>query len=128
MSWESFIRNRLPLLNLPEEIKVALLEGKIAYTKATLIARIKDDSIRQTILSEAIQNNLSLNEIKERLQSLQNQTLYNENPSDDFPQRLKSAYQQIAKLKVWEQPEKRIQLEQLLKQLESLIKVEKAIS
>jgi ParB family chromosome partitioning protein len=128
MSWESFVRNRLPLLNLPEEIKIALLEGKIAYTKATLIARIKDSTIRQSILSEAIQNNLSLNEIKERLQSLQTQTLFDKNPSDDFPQRLKSAYQQIAKLKVWEQPEKRIQLEQLLKQLESLTKAEKAIS
>lgn len=57
MNWESFVRNRLPLLNLPEDIKTALREGLIAYTKAVAIARIKDEATRRQILTEAIEKN-----------------------------------------------------------------------
>ena len=42
MTWESFVNNRLPLLNLPENVLEALQQGKIAYTKAQTIARVKD--------------------------------------------------------------------------------------
>jgi len=41
MSWVSFTTHRLPLLKLPDEILEALRQGKIAYTKATAIARVK---------------------------------------------------------------------------------------
>ncbi|MEW6497510.1 MAG: ParB/RepB/Spo0J family partition protein, partial [Cyanobacteriota bacterium] len=34
MTWESFVKNRLPLLNLPQEVMEALRKGEIAYTKA----------------------------------------------------------------------------------------------
>jgi ParB family chromosome partitioning protein len=50
MSWESFVKNRLPLLNLPPELKEVLGRGEIAYTKAQAIARVKDEQER-TILS-----------------------------------------------------------------------------
>ncbi|EHJ13797.1 ParB/RepB/Spo0J family partition protein [Crocosphaera watsonii] len=54
MGWESFVKNRLPLLKLPEEILEALRSGQIAYTKAQAIARVKDEQARQTLLEEAI--------------------------------------------------------------------------
>ena len=71
MSWSSFVRNRLPLLKLPQEIREALQEGKIAYTKANVIARVKDKQARSSLLSETIKNNLSLSQIKEKIEELQ---------------------------------------------------------
>ncbi len=41
LSWESFVSSRLPLLKLPQDILSVLQQGKIEYTKAKTIARIK---------------------------------------------------------------------------------------
>lgn len=125
MGWESFVKNRLPLLKLPQEILEALSTGKIAYTKALAIARVKDEQLRQTLLEEAISSNLSLSQIKERIQSFQQKP---ESNSDALPQRLKVTYQQINKSKIWEDPKKRKQLEKLLSQLEALTKEEEPVS
>jgi ParB family transcriptional regulator, chromosome partitioning protein len=46
MTWESYVKNRLPLLNLPKELLQALEQGSIEYTKAKAIARIKDEKQR----------------------------------------------------------------------------------
>ena len=121
MSPSSFVRNRLPLLNLPQEILEALRAGKIAYTKASALARVKDEEARQTLLEEAITQNLSLSQIKERISPLQPQP---ELGTESFSYRLKVAYQHIRKSKAWENPKKRKQLEKLLTQLETLTKEE----
>lgn len=121
MSWSSFVRNRLPLLKLPEDIREALQEGKIAYTKATVIARVKDSEVRNSLLLETIKNNLSLNQIKERIKELQPRAT---NFSDPLNLRLKTAYKQINKSKVWSDPKKRQKLEKLLSQLEALTSAE----
>ena len=117
MSWSSFVRNRLPLLKLPQDIREALQEGKIAYTKATVIVRVKDEQARNSLLLETIKNNLSLSQIKERIEELQPNS---DKPSDPLSKRLKTAYQQINKSKVWSDPKKRQKLEKLLNQLEAL--------
>ncbi|RIH86852.1 Chromosome-partitioning protein Spo0J [Calidithermus roseus] len=41
LSWESFVRTRLPLLNLPDDLKEALEEGAIPYTAALELKKIK---------------------------------------------------------------------------------------
>ena len=64
MTWESFVNNRLPLLNLPEDVLEALQQGKIAYTKAQVIARVKNEEQRRDLLKEAITQDLSLAQIK----------------------------------------------------------------
>ncbi len=117
MSWSSFVRNRLPLLKLPQEIREALQEGKIAYTKASVIARVKDEPARSSLLSETLKNHLSLSQIKARSEELQPTS---SKPSDPLSKRLKTAYQQINKSKVWSDPKKRQKLEKLLSQLEAL--------
>ncbi|MEP0884667.1 ParB/RepB/Spo0J family partition protein, partial [Trichocoleus sp. ST-U3] len=48
MTWETFTRNRLPLLKLPQEVLEALQTGRIEYTKAKAIALVKDETERQT--------------------------------------------------------------------------------
>ena len=117
MNWQSFVRNRLPILNLHKEILSALREGKIAYTKAVVIAKVKDEQARASLLAETIEDNLSLSKIKERISLLQSRE---EKASDSMSLRLKTAYQKVKKSKVWENPQKRKQLEKLLSQLEAL--------
>lgn len=46
LSPESFRTHRLPLLKLPPEVLEALHQGRIEYTKAKAIARVKDDQFR----------------------------------------------------------------------------------
>ena len=119
MTWQSFIRNRLPLLNLPEDILEALRQGLIAYTKATVLARIEDEQERQNFLQDAIAQSLSLSQIRERVKASQ--------PSPEpegFATRIDATTKRVKKLKVWENPSKRSRLESLLKQLEELISEE----
>ena len=118
MNWESFVKNRLPLLNLPEDIKLALREGQIAYTKAKAIASLKDEDKRAVLLAEAIEKQLSLTQIKERIKELQPTSSPG---SQEIPDRLKAAYQQVKKTRMWEDKKKRRQLETLLNKLEALI-------
>lgn len=118
MNWESFVKNRLPLLNLAEDIKLALRSGQIAYTKAKAIASLKDESARTALLAEAIKQQLSLNQIKEKIKSLQSAS---PSQSPEIPDRLKAVYQQVKKNRIWEDKKKRRQLETLLNKLENLI-------
>ena len=118
---ESFRTNRLPLLNLPDDIKEALREGRLSYTKARAIARLKDPQERQKLLEAAITEDLSLNEIKDRIKSLQEAkgSLQEEQPPS-LKSRMDKAYTKIKKSKIWDDPKKKRQLEKLLAQLEAL--------
>jgi ParB family chromosome partitioning protein len=118
MTWESFVNNRLPLLNLPQDITEALRQGKIAYTKAKAIAQIKDDSQRAALLKQAIAQQLSLSQIKEEIGLLQSKP---QSQVPEIPERLKVAYQKIKKTRIWEDPKKCKQIETLLAKLETLL-------
>jgi ParB family chromosome partitioning protein len=121
-TWESFVSNRLPLLNLPEDILSALQTGKIAYTKATAIARLKEQPERQELLEAAITEDLSLNEIKDRIKSLLDAKMsLQEEQSPSLKSRMDNAYAKIKKSKIWNDPKKKRQLEKLLAQLEALL-------
>ena len=73
MTPESFRLNRLPLLNLPPDVLEQLRKGRIDYTKARAIARIKDDKVRKQLLERAIEEGWSLPlvraEVREHLQT-----------------------------------------------------------
>jgi ParB family chromosome partitioning protein len=117
MSWESFVSSRLPLLNLPDEVIEALRQGRIEYTKAQAIARLKDAQARQALLFEAIQENLSLKEILSRIRALLK--------PHSRPQSLKTLFKEtssrLQKAKFWDNPEKQQALEKLLEQMEALL-------
>lgn len=66
----TFRSSRLPLLNLPTNVLSALRDGKIEYTKAQAIARVKDEKQRADLLKQAIAKNLPLSEIKAKIQAL----------------------------------------------------------
>lgn len=119
MSWESFVNNRLPLLNLPDDVLEALQQGKISYTKAQAIARLKDEDQRKVLLEEAIAQDFSLTQIKERIDSLKSNAAAADQPS------LRSQIDDVLKLakrsKVWDDPKKQKKLEKVLADLRSLV-------
>jgi ParB family chromosome partitioning protein len=123
MSWKSFTTNRLLLLNLPEELLLALREGKIAYTSALAIARIKDEPLRKALLSETITEKLSLQEIKKRVKTI-NSTPPEESKQQDLKKRLDKAFRRAQKVKAWDNPQKWQQIEEALDRLESLLEKE----
>lgn len=69
MTWESFVRNRLPLLRLPEDLQAALEEGTLPYTAALELKKVGDEKIRQRLLRE-VQAGLSLRDLKARVRQI----------------------------------------------------------
>lgn len=126
LSAESFRTNRLPLLNLPEDIKEALQKGSIEYTKARAIAKVKEDVKRAPLLLAAIQENLSLTEIQLLIRDILHQEKADTTPS------LKIQYKELSKQlgssKVWDNPKKKKALEKLLNQIKVLLDEEQAIT
>lgn len=119
MSWESFATHRLPLLNLPQSVLEALQAGKIEYTKARALARVKDSDMLDDLLEQSTTEQWSLNQIRAAI---------NEKTKPAKPEGtgLKQRFSQVSKtLKsstVWEDPDKRQRLEQLLDELQQLAK------
>lgn len=68
-SVNSFYANRLSLLRYPEDLLRAMREGGLAYTKARLLARLKDDGARQELTDKALHDDLSVEEIGQRVRS-----------------------------------------------------------
>lgn len=118
MTWESFIRNRLPLLNLPEDVLVSVRQGQIAYTKAMALARVKDETQRQNLLREALAQDLSLSEIRLRVNTICSS--FKEEPTV-LKNRVKEAHQRLQKAKFWNNTQKRERLEKLLAEMEALL-------
>ncbi|WP_019498895.1 ParB/RepB/Spo0J family partition protein [Pseudanabaena sp. PCC 6802] len=118
MSWESFTRNRLPLLKLPQDVLTCLQQGKLEYTKAKAIAKVKDEAERAALLKAAIEQNLSLKEIRDRIAGLRQVEADSASPS--LKARFATTYQRVQKSQIWQDPKKQKQLEKLLLNLEKL--------
>lgn len=120
---ESFRVNRLPILNLPEDILEALSQGKVEYTKARAIARMKDDKARQELLEKAIVQDLSLSQIRAKISELKS-VVSQGNQSATIQTRFDDIYRQVKKRKIWDDPKKERKLEKMLAQLEALLSEE----
>jgi len=130
MELDSFISNRLPLLNLPEDILEALRAGQIEYTKAKAIARLADKETRTQLLEEAIAKSLSLSQIREFIKAKQAPK-----QQSGLKTHFDNTYKQAKKAKkLWTDPKKQKQLEALLIKLDKLqleallIKLDKLIA
>ncbi|MEM6432625.1 MAG: ParB/RepB/Spo0J family partition protein [Cyanobacteria bacterium P01_D01_bin.115] len=116
---DSFRASRLPLLKLPMDVLEVLRQGKLEYTKAQAIARIKDDQQRSTLLSRAVKESLPVSVIKSEVKALKEkpegkteQTVYD---------RYQSLGQRLKKSAVWEDRKKRDRLAKLLNDIEKLL-------
>ncbi|MDZ7969659.1 MAG: ParB/RepB/Spo0J family partition protein [Nostoc sp. DedSLP03] len=122
MNWLSFTTKRLPLLNLPEEILMALRGGQLEYTKAQVLARVRNNEIRKKLLSEAIANYWSLSQIKEKITAWTNDEQTSSSfATNQIPDRLQNITQRIKKRQLWKEPSKQKQLVNLLNKLEALL-------
>jgi ParB family chromosome partitioning protein len=124
MTWESFANNRLPLLNLPEDILLALRFGSLEYTKAKAIAQIQKLDERVAFLEQALAQNWSLSEIKQRITENKTPASTPNTESNDYKERFTAATTKLRKSRIWSDPKKRKQIEKLLAQLETLTNVE----
>lgn len=123
MNWKSFVKNRLPLLKLPEDLLEALRAGKIEYTKAKEINKLKNDEARKKLLDEAIKDNLSLEQIRQKIKELQRKDPETNN-SKPLPlkQQVDNAFRQLKNSKVWDDKKKATKLKKLLKDMQELMK------
>jgi ParB family chromosome partitioning protein len=121
ISWESFATTRLPLLRLPPEILEALRSGKIAYTKAQAIARIKDDQQRRQLLLEAISQDLSLAQIKTEITNFKADKGAAEVGDSSLKGQIDDVLRLTKRSQVWANPKKQRRLEKLLAELKTLI-------
>jgi ParB family transcriptional regulator, chromosome partitioning protein len=117
---ESFRVNRLPILNLPEDVLESLNQGNLEYTKARAIARIKDDRERKKLLQQTVEQNLSLSQIREKI-SEPNLLNVQSSTSPTLQERMDSLYRRLKKNKVWEDPKKGKRLEKMILQIEALL-------
>ncbi len=121
MTWESFVQNRLPLLNLPPDVLDALRSGSIAYTKARLVARVRDQEQRRAILREAVEQHLSVSELRRRVTSL---LVDKGNPSPGattLSGRTSNLARRLGRRGALEDEDKRRRFEALLAELEALV-------
>ena len=121
ISWESFATARLPLLRLPPEILESLRSGKIAYTKAQVIARIKDDQQRHQLLAEATSQDLSLAQIKAKIVSLKASGGAPEEEDSSLKGQIDDVLRLAKRSQVWTDPKKQRRLEKLLAELKALV-------
>lgn len=121
LDWISFVVSRLPLLNLPLDLLTVLRQGKIAYTKAKAISKLKEEKVRQQFMTEAIEKKLSLKEINERIKILTT-PIKTDVTTELTPQnRWKHIYEKVNKVKPWKNPQAWEKLEMLLSQIEDLV-------
>ncbi|MGE5660044.1 MAG: ParB/RepB/Spo0J family partition protein [Actinomycetota bacterium] len=118
---ESFRSSRLPLLNLPPNILEALREGKLEYTKARTIARVKDEHQRNVLLEQAIAQSLSLNEIKARVKESKADSETEKTPEQVLVGRMGELTKRLKQSKAWKERKKGNRITKLLDELERLI-------
>lgn len=114
----TFRSSRLPLLNLPADVLTALRDGKIEYTKAQAIARIKDEEQRSKLLKQAMAKNLSLNEIKAAIKALTPEV--DPTPEKVLVGRLGEIGKRLQKSETWGDRKKRDRITKLLDELDKL--------
>uniref|UniRef100_A0A7C3KB72 ParB/RepB/Spo0J family partition protein n=1 Tax=Oscillatoriales cyanobacterium SpSt-418 TaxID=2282169 RepID=A0A7C3KB72_9CYAN len=118
---DSFRSSRLPLLNLPEDVLHALRQGKLEYTKAQAIARVKDDKQRTDLLKQVVTKNLPLSEIKTRIQALKSATeAAEETPEKVAAKRWSEIGKRLQKSQIWSDRKKRDRITKLLDELDKL--------
>lgn len=119
----SFRSNRLVLLSLPVPLLEALRMGKIEYTKAIIVSRIKSPKQQKEVLDALINSDMSVTDLKLMIRELQRKesTEVIAERGSSIEHRVKSVFKQLRKSKPWVSSDKSDQLEDLLSRLEALL-------
>ncbi|MBW4651660.1 MAG: ParB/RepB/Spo0J family partition protein [Kaiparowitsia implicata GSE-PSE-MK54-09C] len=119
-SAESFRVNRLPLLNLPQDVLEVLRQGKIEFTKARAIARVKDEGQREALLHQAIAEGLPLSDIKDAIKTLQPKAESEPTPEKAIAQRWNEIGKRLQKGNLLGDLKKRDRIQKLMNELDKL--------
>lgn len=140
MTLASYVKHRLVLLKLPEDTLTALAEGKIEYTKATEIGKIKDQIEREAILEKAINEDLSREEIREEVKQAKQKAKESKEEkgeakdkptkatekAQDYEKSITDLYEKVTKKRPWENPNNQQQMNKLIKIMQDILKNDKA--
>jgi ParB family transcriptional regulator, chromosome partitioning protein len=113
INWASFLKHKVPILNMPEDVLAALRTGRLPYTIATEIAKVKDEDERARLLTLAIAG-ATRDRIRELVRELKNPGVKQE----------KTPKQRLAGLsRLWSSASKDRQkkAEELIRQLEQIL-------
>jgi ParB family transcriptional regulator, chromosome partitioning protein len=115
---EGFRANRLPLLNLPEDVLEVLREGELEYTKARVIAKLENPKQRKALTIETLHNDLSLNQIKLKVKAL-----LNADTETVIGEELRQSLIVLSKQNsaAWHNDKKRKKLERLVSELQKVL-------
>lgn len=109
----SFAETRLPLLKLPEEVLDAIRKGEIEYTKAKLIAKIKDPKRRAEILAGAIKSKWSIREVQNHIKDESEKKII-----DTPVARISKTMKDLKSSKIWTEPAKWKKIQSWLDKIE----------
>jgi ParB family transcriptional regulator, chromosome partitioning protein len=123
MGWLSFVQNRLPLLNLSEEVLLALRRGEIEYTKARAINMLPESNQRQELLKTAMDGGWSLQQIRSYVKDTKAVNATDKrSPKIETPEsQLSSIIGRVRSKKSWEDPAKWKKIQALMKKLDEII-------
>lgn len=62
-SWTSFAANRVGVLRFPADLLALMRAGRLEYTRAAALARVKDEARRLALTERALRDDLSVREI-----------------------------------------------------------------
>ncbi|MGI0485453.1 ParB/RepB/Spo0J family partition protein [Pantanalinema rosaneae CENA516] len=114
-----FMRFELPLLSAPETLLNAVRSGRIDVRHANEIKRLKDQKKQDILLNEAIQNQLSVEDIKARIKGVKLEVHHQDN---SLQRKLTKVLSKVKKTEdVWNCTKRRTQLESLLTALEKVL-------
>ncbi|MFA5594819.1 MAG: ParB/RepB/Spo0J family partition protein [Trueperaceae bacterium] len=94
----SFVSNRLPILDFPNELLDVIRSGELEFTKAQAIARVADKDDRRQLLKEAVDQHLTLSQIRRRITDVRkgnNVMAAKADPAADETQRLVGATKRL---------------------------------
>ncbi len=118
----SFFVNRVPILSFQEDLLEAVRTGRIAFTKAQAIARLESPEQRRALLGEAIEQNLSLSQIRRRITEMRADEAVEQPIGERVVLALNSAKRLLSRRRVAALPEdQRLRLAELLEEVQRVL-------
>jgi ParB family transcriptional regulator, chromosome partitioning protein len=117
MTWPSFVKNRLPILNMPEDIKGYVMRGELEYTKARLISRLPSSEAREALATQTIMEGLSFTVVQAKVKHLLGEAAKDAGPSRLVQETMKK----INRAKAWRDEGKWKEIQAYLDKINQLL-------
>lgn len=118
---QSFRVHYLPLLEIPEDVKGAVINNGLELTKAKLIAKLPRERLRKKVINDTLNKKLSVREIKEAIAKINQGKGTKNNTRKKAPKMLDSTYKKLKESAVWGDPEKEKIILDLLEEISQVI-------